>query len=330
MRQRIIGKGYISGALALLLVLSSLYLSQAFAAGAVDISRSGTLTLTVASDSEFHKELSALPLTVKLYRVAEITENGSYVSANGYEDLKMQDLEAEDGEKWAKLWEEKALEAASMARKRNPDAQMTLENGTTPAEELSLGMYLIVADTAKSSEYEYQFTPYLISLPNNLYTSAGNSDWIYDVTSGLKPGREPLYGELTIRKTLVSYNASLKDATFVFQIEGVKDGENVYSNVVSTTHSAAGTKETVVKHIPAGAEVTVTEIYSGASYELVSDSSQTAAITAEGIEGESAVVDFINEYNEKLTQGYGVTNHFDYDEDNGWSWEQRQDNSIGQ
>lgn len=102
MRQRIVGKGYIAGALALLLILSSLYLSRTFAAGAVDTSKSGTLRLTVADDSEFYKELSALPLTVRLYRVAEITENGSYVSAKGYEDLKMQEIEAEDGEKMGK------------------------------------------------------------------------------------------------------------------------------------------------------------------------------------------------------------------------------------
>ncbi|MGC4018054.1 MAG: DUF5979 domain-containing protein [Muricomes sp.] len=150
------------------------------------------------------------------------------------------------------------------------------------------------------------------------------------MAAGLKPGREPLYGDLRIRKTLASYDTSLKDVTFVFRIEGVRDGENVYSNVVSITHSAAGTKEALVKRIPAGAKVTVTEIYSGGSYELVSDPTQTAEILAEGMDGAPATVDFTNDYNEKLVPGYGVTNHFDYDENNGWSWEQRQDNSAEQ
>ena len=70
--------------------------------------------------------------------------------------------------------------------------------------------------------------------------------------------------------------------TFVFQIEGTdENGETVYSNVAATTHSSAGTVDAVAERIPAGTRVTVTEVYSGASYELVSQGTQEGLITAD-------------------------------------------------
>ena len=103
-----------------------------------------------------------------------------------------------------------------------------------------------------------------------------------------------------------------------------ENGNTVYSNVVSTTHSSAGTKAAIADHIPAGAKVTVTEVYSGAGYRLVSEPQQTAEISADEI----VTVEFDNTYDHGLNPGYGVTNHFDYDEDEGWQWTQLPDNSV--
>ena len=51
-------------------------------------------------------------------------------------------------------------------------------------------------------------------------------------------------------KTLDNYNAALGPVTLVFQIEGVDEhGETVYSNVLATTHSAAGTQSAVAEQI---------------------------------------------------------------------------------
>ena len=80
----------------------------------------------------------------------------------------------------------------------------------------------------------------------------------------------------------------------------------------------------VDNHIPAGAKVTVTEVYSGAGYRLVSEPQQTAEISADEI----VTVEFDNTYDHGLNPGYGVTNHFDYDEDEGWQWTQLPDNSV--
>ena len=45
---------------------------------------------------------------------------------------------------------------------------------------------------------------------------------MYDVSTGLKPEQTPRLGSLTIQKTLTSYNATLGNAAFVFQVEGIR------------------------------------------------------------------------------------------------------------
>ena len=156
---------------------------------------------------------------------------------------------------------------------------------------------------------------------------------VYDVTAGLKPGQEDRYGDLEIDKTLISYNASLGEATFVFSIEAEKDGKIVYSDVVSVVFDGTGTKSIVIRNLPAGAKVTVTEVYSGASYERTTEESQTVEIAADSI----AKTAFENEYNHQMNGGTSVVNHFAYtvpEEKSGstrrestWDWEQQTDST---
>lgn len=137
-------------------------------------------------------------------------------------------------------------------------------------------MYLVAAETVQTSEYTYDFSPYLVSLPNNYYSGEHPDDtWVYDVTTGMKPQQTQRYGDLEIVKDLTAYNTSLQDALFVFQVEGTRNGENVYSDVVTIKFNEAGKKTALVKHLPAGTEVTVTEIYAGGSYKNTSGDTQT-------------------------------------------------------
>lgn len=101
-------------------------------------------------------------------------------------------------------------------------------------------------------------------------------------------------------------------------------GKTVYSNVVSTTHSAAGTKKVVIEDLPEGATVTVTEIYGGASYEATGSKEVKVQIVG----GDTVSAEFTNTYDDKLVPGYGVTNHFELDENNDWQWSQLKDNSV--
>ena len=78
-----------------------------------------------------------------------------------------------------------------------------------------------MADKAQTTNYEYTFTPYLISLPNNYYYQTGDDEWVYELSEVvLKPEQTPRYGSLVIDKTLRDFNAtSGAQATFVFQID---------------------------------------------------------------------------------------------------------------
>ena len=191
--------------------------------------------------------------------------------------------------------------------------------------DLETGMYLVQAETVQTSEYTYDFTPYLVSLPNNYYSKENPDDtWVYDVTTGMKPQQTQRYGDLEIFKDLTEYNASLKDALFVFQVEGTRNGEKVYSDVVSIKFNQAGEKSVLVKHLPAGTKVTVKEVYAGGSYSNTSGDKQETVIDAEGVTDHPASVSFTNTYNGKLIPGTGIVNHFE-NKDGEWSWEQQTD-----
>ena len=179
-----------------------------------------------------------------------------------------------------------------------------------------------MAQSVESVEYTYSFIPYLLSLPGNDYYSTGDDTWNYDLSVGLKPQQDNRLGRLIIEKTLTSYNATLGGASFIFQVEAVRDGEKVYSNVVSLVFDGPGTKSIELEGLPAGATVTVKEVYTGASYQAVTSPVQTTVIVADGMEGAPASVSFENTYDEHLRGGTSVVNRFIHNEDGSFDWEQ--------
>ena len=80
----------------------------------------------------------------------------------------------------------------------------------------------------------------------------------------------------------------------------------------------------MVEHIPAGMDVTVTEVYSGGSYQPEGETSVTVKIQSDkavqaGTAG--ALVKFVNTYDGKLIPGTGVLNQFTAPEGDGdWTW----------
>lgn len=318
-------KRYLAGVLVLMMVfgIAGFQISVLYAANRIDVSKACSMTIQIPDTGEYGKELSEVPLEAKLYRIASVEKNGTYSSTSEYEFLEIEKTKQDK-----ETWEEIAGKAKEIVEGKTADAQVTIVNGTGTAENLETGMYLVMVENKVTELHEYSFSPCLIALPDNLYYQTGKVEddfWQYDAVCNLKPEQNPRYGNLKICKTLTSYNTSLGDVSFVFQIEGVdEEGNTVYSNVVSTTHSEAGMKEIVVEHIPAGTTVTVTEVYSGASYRLETEPEKTAVIAAD----EMVSVEFSNTYDDKLTPGYGVTNHFEYSEDEGWQWTKLKDNST--
>ena len=153
-----------------------------------------------------------------------------------------------------------------------------------------MGMYLIDAQQLLTAEYRYEFTPYLISLPNNYFYSAEKNDALdYDLIDndasdegyegttnhavGLKPQQFDRFGYVVIKKNLTNFD--IKDpsdvknpsAVFVFEVKAEKDEDVVFNDVVAIDFYAAGEDWVKVGPIKAGATVTVTEVYQGANYE---------------------------------------------------------------
>lgn len=272
----------------------------------------------VSQKSPGFEELLELKIDVALYKVADVDVSGKYIPPKQggtelYNALKGS-LDKVNSQTTADEWlsmAEAAMEKIEDLGNLQPVEQVRLNDpnpgdGTT-INGLSTGLYLVAAGEVSSSQYIYSFTPYLVSLPGNAYGQDGADDeWIYDVEVSLKPSREPLFGDLKITKSLATFNKTLGGATFIFQIEAKKD-DITYSDVKSIVFDAAGTKSiTIAEKIPAGAVVTVTEVYSGASYKITSDPKKTETILAD----KTVEVNFTNDYDERLNGGTSIVNHF--------------------
>lgn len=328
MKKRIKTAGALT--LAAITVLSAAGLSSVYGAYGVETGSKCSLTFTL--DGTEFDELRSLEIPVDVYKVADITEEAVYDTTN-YTDFADLELEKVSSTTTAEEWAQMAEKAMKTVEDKGitPTADVKVAKPEGAAEstgvirDLETGMYLVQAETVQTSEYTYDFTPYLVSLPNNYYSKEKPNDtWVYDVTTGMKPQQTQRYGDLEIFKDLTEYNASLKDALFVFQVEGTRNGEQVYSDVVSIKFNQAGKKSVLVKHLPAGTKVTVKEVYAGGSYSNTSGDTQETVIVAEGVTDHPASVSFTNTYNGKLIPGTGIVNHFE-NKDGEWSWEQQTD-----
>lgn len=295
-------------------VLSAMILPEVYAAEAVDTQRECSITFSVSS-TDYAEELAGAQIPVDLYKVASIDVSGNYTAEGSFAELDLSFTENDDTA--AAVWEERAADAVGMIGDTAPTAEVSVVNGTAEADGLAAGMYLVVAEETSTDYYNYSFAPYLISLPDNDYYDGGSDAWIYDVQVGLKPEQTERYGSLQINKTLVGQNITMGDkATFVFQIDiRTPKGETDQKLASIDFIGGAASGSAVVDEIPAGSQVTVTEIYSGAAYELTA-SEGNAVITAD----ETVSTSFTNEHNGSWNGGYGVVNNYSPDENGQYVW----------
>lgn len=325
-------------ALAALLALPCVNLMQTKAAGPVVQEQACELTVAVDTTQTVWgtgvdaglgaADFAGMTVPVNVYKVADMNVSAEFTPTEAFQGMDFNVVMNKDTN--AATWENLAAEAVQRLEGVKPTATGNIEKGN-PAVigSLGVGMYLIVPQETFNSDStrKYVFTPYLTALPSSDYTQtgAGSDDWQYDRTIYLKGEAQPQFGKLTINKTLSNYNETLGLTTSVFEIVGKDAQENVvYTNVASITHNGAGTESVTIENIPAGIKVTVTEIYAGASYELVSKNEQTAVIVsgkAVELGSSAASVAFENKYNGGNDSGYGLMNEFKAgDEDGDWEW----------
>lgn len=328
-------------ALAVLLGLPGLGYMRTQAANGIDLNKKDCSITISANNSVVEGETAGVTIPVRLYQVAEVDTAGRFTSLKGFPDVNEPDSN-QDGTITAEEWKvlaDKVKNALPENAAPDGEAQLVMEpaaGGSASArpvtiEGLAVGMYLVAPGEVYNNDYsvQYTFEPYLTALPSSEYTlnGAGSDDWDYETEIGLKAEAVPQTGSLRIVKNLETYNVSLGPVTCVFQVEGTDRTGNLYSNVTSAVLDGQ-TGEAVLENIPAGMEVTVTEVYAGASYQLTDADGKTAVIVSEeGIrqgvnDGAAASVSFTNNYDGGNRSGNGVVNHFDRGED-GWIWTQQ-------
>ena len=314
--------------LAVALTFPLLTLPSAKAASAINTGQKCSIEFDISGNSS---ELLSASIPVNLYKVASVDESGNYTGIGAFSKLDLSSVSADNLDAAAATWAERAAEAKKLLKDDTEPTTTTLTQGRGTATGLDTGLYLVDTPKVITPNYTYTFTPYLVSLPtNNYYSGNGASDdWIYDLTKeynsavGLKPEQHVRYGDLVINKELVDHNATFGDeATFVFQIDITTLDKKKETRIEELTFSAAGKNSVTITKIPAGSEVVVNEIYSGASYQLTSDRNQinqTVKIIATDEKeadkaGAAVEVSFTNEHNGRTNGGYGVRNNFKLDE----------------
>ena len=312
--------------LAVALTFPLLTLPGAKAANAIDTDAECSIEFDISGNSS---ELLSASIPVNLYKVASVDVSGNYTATGTFAKLDLSSVSADNLDTAAATWAERAAEAKKLLKDNTESpTTVTLTQGRGTATGLKTGLYLVDTPKVITPNYTYTFTPYLVSLPtNNYYNGKDASDnWIYDLTKemnsavGLKPEEHVRYGNLVINKELVDHNATFGDeATFVFQIDIEKPDGKKETRIEELTFNAAGSDSVTIEKIPAGSHVKVTEVYSGASYELASAKSQETDIIANPeketeVEFKPAEVSFINKHDGRTNGGYGVKNNFKLDE----------------
>lgn len=312
--------------LAVALTFPLLTLPGAKAANAIDTDAECSIQFDIGGNSS---ELLSASIPVNLYKVASVDVSGNYTATGTFAKLDLSSVSADNLDTAAATWSERAAEAKKLLKDdTEPTTTVTLTQGRGTATGLDTGLYLVDTPKVITTNYTYTFTPYLVSLPtNNYYSGNGASDdWIYDLTKehnsavGLKPEQHVRYGNLVINKELVDHNATFgNNATFVFQIDITTLDKKTETRIEELTFNAAGSDSVTIEKIPAGSTVTVTEVYSGASYKLTSENKVKATIVANdekeaGQARETAVVSFTNEHDGRTNGGYGVKNNFKLNE----------------
>ena len=309
--------------LALAVAFSVFALPNVRAANAIEVDRDDcSVEFSVGSD---YTELQKSNVTVDLYKVASVDKSGEYTVVSDFKSLDVSGLSSDDKDASAAEWAKRAETAAQMVEDGSiaPTKEVVTKNGLVTASNLETGLYLICPAEVVTDNYTYTFTPSMVSLPNNYYGNGGSDAWVYNLTGEngitLKPEQHERFGDLVINKTLTTLNATSGDkATFVFQVDITKADGTTESKVEALTFDKVGTQSAKITGLPAGAQVTVTEVYSGASYKLTSENGVQTTILANDEYSEAgaptAEVSFTNEPDGSIDGGYGVVNHFELDE----------------
>ena len=181
--------------LAMVFVGSVFMAPEVYAAGRVEVDKKCSVKIDVTGST--YREIKELPMTVNLYRVADIDVGGSYQAV----DSISVDFSKISSKTMAKDWEKMAHDVKSQVDQGHMAVTATgnIAGGVVTIDDLPTGLYLVDAQQLLSERYRYDFVPFLISLPNNYYYSDTTKDeWVYEnVEISLKPEKTDRYNDHT-------------------------------------------------------------------------------------------------------------------------------------
>lgn len=300
------------------------------AAGHIDLTADVNISAAIgAGDTSQFATSYEGEIVIDLYKIAELDESGNIKGltadfANSEADLSVLTNKTSEDDVKTKMVEKVKPVAQSDAVK--PTATITAiktKDGLTNASAKisnGAGIYLFVPHDCSDDDFNYTFTSYILYAPTSDYITfgSGSDEWKYDVNFLLKSEAKPKNGNVIITKNLKTFNDSLGTASFIFDVEATRDSKTVFSNVYTLTFDkndnyvdGAFTKSITIDKVPAGTTITVTEVYSGASYNIDVEENKTQTI--EDLKaGETGTVEFTNDYDEHLKEGgISVVNTFE-------------------
>ena len=314
----------------------------AFAAESIDFTRDMSIAIEAFPEGhDFAEDITDAGVVVDVYQVAEAAVQTGYdaydfILTQDFADVDLADMQTLD----AQVAQTQVAAGIVRDAEEAPAPVTSLAYGESSA--FAPGLYLLIphgeamgnywrttedgslVTVAGTQEWEYRFSPQLISLPTResseeVVMTSDSGEWIYDLSVSLKAERAPRFGDLIIEKTVDRFRG--EPVTVVFSIVDTETGGDIYSNVASVYITDASGGSTRVTKIPAGISVTVTEIYAGPRYnpDPKPQTVQIVASTAAAAEDSIATVSFHNTSTPSGNGGHGIENHFTYNgETGGW------------
>ena len=307
-----------------------LALGSAFAWAEGEDSNTGSNQLQVYLTLDKSEQIASESVEVRLYKIASANKDSKYDTYNytfdveGFTDLgKDFDQASIAGEGW----QEMADAAKELVTAETPVAASSVsatdEVGSLATfANIADGLYLVLVDDTATASYEYSFVPAIVSLPSKVDATGA---MVFDTSEGRWTNTEPevpvvmflkyqekaRHGDLVINKVVTDFKG--EPATFVFHVVDTATNGDIYDNYAAITYPDQ--TSTTLTQIPAGIEITVSEVYFGARYEI--DGPNDLVVTT--VANESVSVSFTNAPNGSPTYGgHGIENHFVFDDKGDW------------
>lgn len=182
-----------------LLLAASFVLQKPMQVQAADVETTRDCSVQFTVPSAYRGDLQSQTISVRLYRVAQITEAGNYQDIPGYESLGLGMLSSQTTAEQMKNLAEQTADFLQVTQWEEtpvtiPDYQFDIVNNTGIQTNISCGLYLVCIKTTQAGNATYHALPYMISLPMLIETTnaVGERDliWVYDLTIDLKLGCE--------------------------------------------------------------------------------------------------------------------------------------------